>query len=50
LVEPVYAAIGEEFDPSLLLSGEDPAEFVDATWALQVTEARQRPLLEAALR
>jgi 8-oxo-dGTP pyrophosphatase MutT (NUDIX family) len=49
-VEPIYAAIGEEFDPSLMLTGEDPCEFVDAGWAVQVTEVPQRPLLHAALR
>jgi 8-oxo-dGTP pyrophosphatase MutT (NUDIX family) len=49
-VEPVYAAIGQEFDPTLLLEGEGPFELVDAEWAIRVTEARQRPLLHAALR
>lgn len=49
-VEPIYAATSEKFDPTLMLPDEDPCEFVEAEWAVQVTEAPQRPLLHAALR
>jgi 8-oxo-dGTP pyrophosphatase MutT (NUDIX family) len=49
-IEPVFAATGEDFDSALLLPDEDPCEFVDAGWAVEVTEAAQGALLRAALR
>jgi 8-oxo-dGTP pyrophosphatase MutT (NUDIX family) len=48
-VQPVYAATARAFDAALLLPGEHPCEFVDAHWAISVTDPDQRPLLRAAL-
>jgi 8-oxo-dGTP pyrophosphatase MutT (NUDIX family) len=48
-VQPVYAAIARAFDAKSLLPGEHPCEFVDARWAITVTDPDQRPLLRAAL-
>ena len=48
-VQPVYAATASRFEPTALLPDEPPCEFVDAGWALGVTDPAQRPLLRAAL-
>ena len=48
-VQPVYAAVARQFDAKSLLPGEHRSEFVDAGWALGVTDPAQRPLLRAAL-
>ena len=49
-LQPVYAAVATAHDRDLLLPDETPCDFVDAKWALEVTEVTQRPLLVAALR
>ncbi|HET6426981.1 MAG TPA: NUDIX domain-containing protein [Phycisphaerae bacterium] len=48
-LQPIYAAVAETHDPSLLLPDEPPCRFVDAAWARQVTRPEHRPLLAAAL-
>ena len=49
-IQPVYAATAERFDEAGLRAAERPSGFVDISWALSVTDAQQRPLLEAAIR
>jgi len=49
-LQPVYAAIATTYDAGRRLPDEIPCELVAAEWALEVTEATQRPLLSAALR